>query len=53
MYLFDFARRSEAFNDYVVVKMELGLNSACFVQVNRLFLSKSYEKKSGELTKRP
>jgi len=30
--------------------MRKGLNSVCFVQVNHLLLSKSYEKTSGELT---
>ena len=39
------------FNDNVVGKMEKDLNSACFVQLNHLLLSKSNEKTSGELTK--
>ena len=39
-----------AFNDSVVSKMRKSLNSACFVQVNHLSVSKSYEETLGELT---
>ena len=32
------------------VRWEKGLNSVCFVQVNHLLLSKSYEKSADQLT---
>ena len=42
--------RRIVFNDNAVGKARKDLNSACFVKVKHLLLSKSYEKTSGEVT---